>query len=167
MTSHLLAIDTPLGRLALTAHDTALVSALYDTDDTDLPTETAHPVLLAARAQFEAFFAGRLRDFDLPVDPAGTPFQKAVWTALRTLPHGATSTYRDIAARVDRPQAVRAVGTAIGRNPLLVIVPCHRVLGADGALRGFAAGLHRKAALLRLEGRADTRWRDLPEGVFA
>ena len=90
--------------------------------------------------------------FDLPLDPAGTAFQLAVWEQLRTIPLGTTTTYGDIAARVGKPQASRAVGAAIGRNPIGIIVPCHRVVGSSGALTGYAGGMDRKIALLTLEG---------------
>ena len=105
-----------------------------------------------AGRQLDEYFAGQRRTFDLPLDPAGTPFQQAVWLQLRTIPLGTTTTYGDIAARVGRPAASRAVGAAIGRNPIAIVVPCHRVVGASGSLTGFAGGLERKTALLTLEG---------------
>ncbi|MFN8622492.1 MAG: methylated-DNA--[protein]-cysteine S-methyltransferase [Chloroflexota bacterium] len=105
-----------------------------------------------ATRQLDEYFAGARRTFDLPLDPHGTPFQQEVWLQLRTIPMGTTTTYGDIAARVGRPHASRAVGAAIGRNPIAIVVPCHRVVGASGALTGFAGGVERKAALLRLEG---------------
>ncbi|WP_418958538.1 methylated-DNA--[protein]-cysteine S-methyltransferase [Streptomyces tritici] len=105
--------------------------------------------------QFEEYFAGRRERFDVPFAPSGTEFQRRVWRALEDIPYGTTATYGDIARRVGSSGAgVRAVGTAIGRNPLLVVRPCHRVIGADGALRGYAAGLERKERLLALEGAA-------------
>lgn len=105
-----------------------------------------------ATRQLDEYFAGARRSFDLPLDPAGTPFQLAVWEQLRTIPAGTTTTYGDIAARVGRPAASRAVGAAIGRNPIAIVVPCHRVVGSNGSLTGFAGGLERKTALLTLEG---------------
>lgn len=102
--------------------------------------------------QLDEYFAGRRRSFDLDLDPAGTPFQLAVWEALRSIPYGTTTTYGEIAARIGRPGAGRAVGGAVGRNPLSIVVPCHRVVGSDGSLTGFGGGLGRKTALLELEG---------------
>ena len=101
--------------------------------------------------QLDAYFDGRRRAFDLPLAPAGTPFQLAVWEKLRRIPYGETTTYGAIARRIGRPAASRAVGAAVGRNPISIIVPCHRVVGGDGALTGFAGGLDRKRTLLALE----------------
>lgn len=105
-----------------------------------------------AAEQLGAYFAGELRDFELCVAPAGTPFQLEVWHALASVPYGSTVTYQALAARVGRPRGARAVGQAVARNPLLILVPCHRVLPADGRLGGFASGPECKAALLQLEG---------------
>ena len=102
-------------------------------------------------AQLDAYFAGARRTFDLRLAPSGTPFQLAVWDQLRAIPSGETVTYAELARRVGRPGAARAVGSAVGRNPISVIVPCHRVVGSDGELTGFAGGLDRKRALLELE----------------
>ena len=102
--------------------------------------------------QLDEYFAGERRSFDLALDPHGTPFQLAVWMQLRTIPTGQTTTYGEVAARLGKPSASRAVGAAVGRNPISVIVPCHRVVGASGALTGFAGGLDRKRTLLTLEG---------------
>ena len=110
--------------------------------------------LAALRGALEAYFAGRAVDFDIPLAPAGTPFQQAVWQALRGIPYGATASYAEIARHIGRPRAVRAVGLANARNPIAIIVPCHRVIGADGTLTGYAGGLERKQALLELESRA-------------
>ncbi len=101
--------------------------------------------------ELDEYFAGRRRAFDLVLAPAGTPFQLAVWEELRRIPFGGTTTYGELARRVGRPTAARAVGAAVGRNPISIIVPCHRVVGSDGALTGFAGGLDRKRALLALE----------------
>jgi methylated-DNA-[protein]-cysteine S-methyltransferase len=105
-----------------------------------------------ATRELDEYFAGTRRSFDLPLDPHGTPFQLAVWEQLRTIPPGTTTTYADVAARVGRPGASRAVGAAIGRNPISIVVPCHRVVGSGGSLTGYAGGIERKTALLRLEG---------------
>lgn len=112
-----------------------------------------HPLLVAARTQLEEYFAGDRREFDLPLRPAGTPFQQRVWTALCTVPFGHTVTYGEIARRVgvDPRTTSRAVGTANGSNPIPVVIPCHRVIGANGTLTGFGGGLGRKQVLLTLE----------------
>lgn len=109
-------------------------------------------LLERARDQLREYFEGRRKAFDLPLDLVGTPFQRAVWQALLVIPYGETTTYSGIARRCGRPQAVRAVGGAIGRNPVSIVVPCHRVVGSDGSLTGFGGGLPRKRALLQLEG---------------
>jgi methylated-DNA-[protein]-cysteine S-methyltransferase len=107
--------------------------------------------------QLRAYFAGALRRFDLRLAPAGTPFQQTVWRALLDIPYGETVSYGEIARRIGRPAAVRAVGAANGRNPLAIVVPCHRVIGSDGRLVGYGGGLPAKVALLELEGRAAGR----------
>jgi len=112
------------------------------------------PLLLEAADQLGAYFAGELHEFDLPLAPRGTPFQRGVWDAVSAIPYGSTATYADIAAAVGRPSACRAVGAANGRNPLPLIVPCHRVIGAAGALTGYGGGLERKRSLLDLEAAA-------------
>jgi methylated-DNA-[protein]-cysteine S-methyltransferase len=109
------------------------------------------PVLAEAARQLRAFFAGELTTFDLPLAPAGTPFQRAVWDALRAIPFGETRSYRDVAVGLGAPSAVRAVGAANGKNPLAIVVPCHRVVGSSGALTGYAGGLARKRWLLAHE----------------
>jgi methylated-DNA-[protein]-cysteine S-methyltransferase len=108
-------------------------------------------VIDAAAAQLSMYFAGELRSFDLPLAPTGTAFQRQVWTALRSIPYGSTASYRQIAEAIGNPAATRAVGTANARNPLPIIVPCHRVIGADGSLTGYAGGLDTKRYLLTLE----------------
>jgi methylated-DNA-[protein]-cysteine S-methyltransferase len=149
---------SPLGTMTLAATDHALVGAWF-TDEAHLPDLTAcqhqadHPLMRQAAAQLDAYFAGHRTRFDLPLQlDTGTSFQNAVWQALLGLAFGATSTYGFISDQIGRPKAVRAVGAAIGRNPLSIIVPCHRVIGASGSLTGYAGGLHRKTALLKLEG---------------
>ena len=118
----------------------------------DAPERPGDLLIQEAATQLEDYFNGHRRVFDLPLDLHGTPFQKAVWAALLRIEPGRTRTYSDIAVTVGSPQAVRAVGTAVGRNPVGIIVPCHRVIGRNGALTGYAGGLDRKQALLRLEG---------------
>jgi methylated-DNA-[protein]-cysteine S-methyltransferase len=112
------------------------------------------PLLLEAADQLSAYFAGELCDFDLPLTPRGTPFQLSVWDAVSAVPYGSTATYSEIAAVVCTPAACRAVGAANGRNPLPVIVPCHRIIGAGGGLTGYGGGLDRKRTLLDLEAAA-------------
>ena len=114
-------------------------------------------ILKETQQQLKAYFEGKLHQFDLPLDlNAGTPFQQAVWQALLKIPFGKTTSYGALSSSIGKPLAVRAVGTAIGHNPISIIVPCHRVLGADGSLTGYAGGLHRKAAFLKLEGARTT-----------
>jgi methylated-DNA-[protein]-cysteine S-methyltransferase len=117
------------------------------------PSAPDHPVLQEVIRQLGEYFAGRRTEFVVPLDLAyGTAFQQSVWQALLTIPQGGTASYSEVSARIGKPAAVRAVGAAIGRNPVSIIVPCHRVMGAGGALTGYAGGLERKSALLRLEG---------------
>lgn len=153
-------VDTPIGPMLLAATDDALAGAWFDGqshhpggfDAVPRPGPGGHAVLDAATRQLADWFAGERSSFDLPLDPwGGTPFQRGVWLALRSIPHGETRCYADIARACGRPAAVRAVGAAIGRNPLSIVVPCHRVVGSDGALTGYAGGLDRKRALLALE----------------
>ena len=142
---------SPIGPLTLHAHDGALTS-IWMEDDPDLPERTGYaPPLAEARIQLDAYFAGDLRVFDLPLAPAGTDFQLRVWNELTRIPYGETISYGELARRVGDPGAARAVGLANGKNPLPVIVPCHRVIGADGSLTGFGGGLDRKRRLLELE----------------
>jgi methylated-DNA-[protein]-cysteine S-methyltransferase len=155
---HATHVDTPLGGVTLAATDLGLCGLWFDAqrhapDTTDWQLDADHPVLREAAAQLGDYLAGRRAAFDLPLDLShGTAFQQGVWNALRDIPRGATASYGTLGARVGRPAAVRAVGAAVGRNPISVIVPCHRVIGADGALTGYAGGLARKTALLTLEG---------------
>jgi methylated-DNA-[protein]-cysteine S-methyltransferase len=149
---------SPLGRMILAAVGDRLLGVWFD-DQAHLPDLSAcasdpdHPLLQRTALQLTQYFAAQRRTFDLPLaSVAGTPFQQAVWRALRDIPFGSTSSYGELAARIGNPAAVRAVGAAVGRNPLSIIVPCHRVIGASGSLTGYAGGLHRKTALLKLEG---------------
>jgi methylated-DNA-[protein]-cysteine S-methyltransferase len=118
----------------------------------DAPVLPNDALLARAAAQLQRYFAGESMAFDLPLDLLGTPFQQSVWRALLTIPAGSTQTYGGIAKNVASSLAVRAVGGAVGRNPVSVIVPCHRVVGADGSMTGYAGGMDRKLALLKLEG---------------
>ncbi len=150
-------IDTPLGPMVLAASPQGLNGAWFDgqrhqPDPTPWPQALHHPVLREAQQQLLAYFAGRRRHFALPLDlSGGSAFQQAVWQALLGIGPGATTSYGALAAALGSPRAVRALGAAVGRNPVSVIVPCHRVVGSGGALTGYAGGLPRKEALLRLE----------------
>lgn len=153
-------IDSPVGPLRLVASDVGLVAVLWENDDPlrvrlgPLAPNDAHPILVEAARQLRGYFAGEITAFDLPLDMRGTDFQKSVWAALLTIPYGATRSYGAIASAIGRPSASRAVGAANGRNPLSIVAPCHRVVGTNGHLTGFAGGLAAKALLLALERRA-------------
>ena len=146
-----LAVDTPFGPMVLEGEETLtrlwLPNALPD--DRGRGEET--PLLRVARTQLLEYLSGARRSFDLPLDPAGTAFQRSVWEALRAIPYGQTRTYGEMAAAVGRPKAVRALGQANHVNPLPIFIPCHRVVGKNGALTGYAGGLDLKGALLALE----------------
>ena len=142
------AVDTPIGTLWLGGGELGLTHVAFErTREAGPPRRLA----TAARQQLAAYFAGELEGFDLPLAPAGTGFQRRVWEAVAAIPYGATASYSEIAAAVGRPAACRAVGAANGRNPLAIVIPCHRVVGAAGALTGYGGGLGRKRALLDLE----------------
>ncbi len=148
-----LTLATPLGPLRLISDGEALTAATFDLGDEADGPEGADAVLDAARRQLSAYFDGAPVAFSVPVRLGGTPFQERVWAALREIPHGATLGYGALARRLGMPQAAQAVGAANGQNPVAVVVPCHRVVGADGSLVGYAGGLERKRALLALESR--------------
>lgn len=156
-------IRSPVGQLTLVGSNRGLAAVLWEDDDPSRvrlgqSKESAnHPVLLRAQRQLEEYFAGKRRKFTVKLDPAGTDFQTRVWKALRTIPFGETRSYGQIAEQIGSHKAVRAVGAANGANPLSIIVPCHRVIGADGKLTGFAGGLAVKARLLALERRSGVR----------
>jgi len=149
---------SPLGRILLAACANQLVGVWFDgqahqPDLAHCPGAPDHPVLLQAATELSEYFTGQRRRFDVPLTTAtGTPFQQAVWQALQGVPAGSTCSYGELARRIGKPAAVRAVGAAVGRNPLSIIVPCHRVVGSNGSLTGYAGGLPRKTALLQLEG---------------
>ncbi|MFC5473363.1 methylated-DNA--[protein]-cysteine S-methyltransferase [Paraherbaspirillum soli] len=149
--------DSPLGKLLLAATEAGISGVYFEEHrhfkgkDDGWQYAPEHPHLMRAAQQLDEYFAGRRRQFDLPLDLHGTEFQQAVWRGLLDIGFGQTSTYTQHAGHCGKTNAVRAVGTAIGRNPLSIIVPCHRVLGMSGALTGFAGGLERKAYLLRHE----------------
>lgn len=150
-------IDSPLGTLTLAASDAGLHAIEFPRNVHPVPRgagwrESGHRLLDALQAQLGEYFAGQRRQFDLPLAPQGTLFQREVWAMLAQIPYGTTWSYGQLAQRLGKPDAVRAVGAANGRNPLPIVLPCHRVIGADGALTGFGGGLPAKAWLLRLEG---------------
>ncbi|MGI9335072.1 MAG: methylated-DNA--[protein]-cysteine S-methyltransferase [Gammaproteobacteria bacterium] len=146
---------SPIGELVLATNGQALATILFPTEQRGHPQpgwRRDDALFAHARAQLDAYFAGELRTFDLALDLAGTPFQCAVWEALLDIPYGETTSYGALATRIGRPKASRAVGSANGSNPLPIVVPCHRVIGANGDLTGFGGGLPIKRWLLRHEG---------------
>ncbi|CAN7251279.1 methylated-DNA--[protein]-cysteine S-methyltransferase [Pseudoxanthomonas sp. LjRoot168] len=157
-------LDSPVGTLTLAANEDGLHAIEFPCNrhpaDREGWTPGDHRVLDMAARQLDAYFAAKRRDFDLPLAPRGTDFQRTVWMALAGIGYGETISYAQLAQRVGKPTAMRAVGAANGRNPLPIVLPCHRVIGADGALTGFGGGLPTKQFLLELEG-AQPRSRDL------
>ena len=142
-----------IGTVLVVADNEAIVAIrLVDDPADDAPP--SRPLLGRARGQLEAYFTCVSRSFDLPLRPEGTEMQKQVWTFLQTIPHGETRSYGEVARAIGRPTSSRAVGAANGRNPLWVVVPCHRVIGANGSLTGYAGGIERKRWLLALEARS-------------
>jgi methylated-DNA-[protein]-cysteine S-methyltransferase len=141
-------VETPIGRLWLATAGGGLGSIAFH-GPAGATSDDA--LLREAEEQLSAYFAGELRRFDLPLSPRGTEFQRRVWDAVAAVPYGTTTTYSRLAAAIGRPRATRAVGAANGRNPLPIVVPCHRVIGASGALTGYGGGLDVKRALLALE----------------
>ncbi|MEA3308657.1 MAG: methylated-DNA--[protein]-cysteine S-methyltransferase, partial [Chloroflexota bacterium] len=159
--AYFMTLSSPWGELWLCATERGICYLAFGTTDVgfsflarhglEKPQAAARPWLTAAQAQLDAYFAGSEREFGLPLDLRGTSFQRAVWIALLQIPYGETRTYGEIATAVGRPSAARAVGQAVGTNPVSIIVPCHRVIGADGTLTGYGGGLERKRGLLQLE----------------
>lgn len=156
-------VPSPLGPIVIAATDQGLAGLWFAENQRHSPVEltgpaawpedAGHPVLQQASRQLGDYFAGRRSQFDLPLDlRCGTAFQQSVWQALLDISQGEVTSYGEVSRRIGKPAAVRAVGGAIGRNPISIIVPCHRVTGSSGALTGYAGGLDRKTALLRLEG---------------
>ena len=149
--------DSPLGQILLVAGDTAL-TGLHFVDEKYYPgvatgwqRAPGAKMIVRARRQLDEYFAGTRTEFDLPVEPEGTDFQRGVWRTLQDIPYGTTINYGTLARRIGNASASRAVGAANGRNPISIVIPCHRVIGANGDLTGYAGGMARKAALLRLE----------------
>ena len=151
---------SPVGKLKLVASDKGLAAILWENDREDrvklgaMTEQPDHPVLVETKRQLGEYFAGQRTAFDLPLDFHGTDFQKSVWAALLRIPFGETRSYAEIARELGRPTASRAVRAANGKNPISIVAPCHRVIGTNGALTGFAGGLDGKAFLLELEGAA-------------
>jgi methylated-DNA-[protein]-cysteine S-methyltransferase len=151
-------MSSPVGQLKLVASDTGLAAILWENDDPKrvrlniVGEDPGHPILVETERQLREYFAGKRRRFSVKMEFAGTEFQRRVWQALLAIPFGETRSYGDIARELGNPAAVRAVGAANGRNPISIIAPCHRVIGATGKLTGFAGGLEAKARLLALEG---------------
>lgn len=160
-------IESPVGPLLIASDENGLCNIEFR--QSSHPADRGawqggnSPVLDATEKQLDQYFSGKRRAFDLPLSPHGTDFQRRVWKALRTIPYGQTISYAELARRVGNPRASRAVGLANGRNPLSIIVPCHRVIGADGSLTGYGGGLAIKESLLRLEGALP----DMEPGLFA
>jgi methylated-DNA-[protein]-cysteine S-methyltransferase len=153
MTTYTTTVDSPVGPLLLTSDGTALTRLLFDAEpDPGWSTEPCD-LLDRATTQLGEYFRGERTGFDLPLEPAGTPFQRVVCEALRGIPYAETINYGQLATRVGNPRASRAVGLANGRNPISIVVPCHRVIGTNGSLTGYGGGLDRKRTLLDLERR--------------
>lgn len=155
-------MESPVGKLKLVASDKGLVAVLWQKDRPtrvrlgELAKDDQHPVLLKAERQLGEYFAGKRKEFAIPLDMRGTPFQKNVWEALLAIPFGETRSYGQLAKQLGNSNATRAVGAANGRNPLPIIVPCHRVIGSSGSLTGFGGGLETKAYLLTSRGNGTT-----------
>lgn len=156
-------LASPLGPLTAAATAQGLALLWFDAPDlADVPVQPTHPWLAQAAAELERYWQDPRQPFRVPLDLQGTPFQREVWQALVTIPSGRTCSYAHIARQIGRPTAMRAIGAANGANPVGLIVPCHRVIGADGSLTGYAAGVERKAALLRHEARQGELLAGLP-----
>ena len=147
-------LDTPLGTLTLEASERGLSSIRFPNRPKSIAGKlTSNNVIKLAKQELTAYFASQLKEFSVTLDWHGTAFQESVWRALSAIPYGETLSYADIARAIGRPQSARPTGGAVGRNPLPIIVPCHRAIGSDHALTGFTGGLNIKVALLELEGR--------------
>jgi methylated-DNA-[protein]-cysteine S-methyltransferase len=153
MTLFELTRESPIGRLTLIASEEALVGLFMEVPGSKVPAAEKRRTSLLDRvsAELDEYFEGTRESFDVPLAPEGTDFQRRVWAVLRMIPFGATCSYAEVARKVGRPRAVRAVGAANGRNPIGIIIPCHRVIGADGSLTGYGGGLPRKQWLLAHE----------------
>jgi methylated-DNA-[protein]-cysteine S-methyltransferase len=154
-TRYCIEIATPLGKLFATAHGDAITGVYFDGQKyfpSDLlPSNDINAVLMQLRTEIDEYFSGARRTFSAKLLPRGTTFQQQVWKQLEKIPSGKTLTYAEVAGLLGKPTATRAVASAIGRNPISVVIPCHRVIGSNGSLTGYAGGIERKAALLQLE----------------
>lgn len=151
-------IDSPVGALSIVASEKALISLMWGKSSDNFkkvatPGDENHPILEMVEKQLSEYFEGERKEFEIPLSPVGAEFQKQVWKELSKIPYGKTITYGDQAKRLLKPNASRAVGAANGKNPIGIIVPCHRVIGASGSLTGFAGGIEAKKFLLELESR--------------
>ena len=150
--------QSPLGTMLLATREEKLVGIWFagqrhQPDTSDWARDDRHPLLRRVKTELDEYFAGRRHAVDLPLDmECGTAFQQSVWRALLAIPYGSSTSYGTLSSAIGRPGAVRALGAAVGRNPFSIVVPCHRVIGASGALTGYAGGLDRKTTLLQLEG---------------
>jgi len=143
---------TSIGLISIVEKNGAITELFFGKEYQPIDsTELETPLLKEAARQLEEYLDGKLKSFDLPLAPEGTDFQQTVWSALREIPYGETCSYKEVAETIGRPKASRAVGTANNKNPILIITPCHRVIGADGKLVGYAAGLEVKEKLLEME----------------
>ncbi len=153
---YLSCMDSPVGRITLTSNGLALIGLAFEEErhprDRSGAIQEPDAILIDAERQLQEYFGNWRQSFDLPLQPEGTEFQREVWTLLGQIPFGETISYLDLAKRVGKEKAVRAVGMANGRNPISIVIPCHRVIGANGALTGYGGGLWRKELLLRHEG---------------
>ena len=142
-------INSPVGNLSLVEQDNQLVGVKYTENDlTQIPE---NEIIILAKNQLDEYFAGQRREFTLPVNPVGTEFQQRVWQELSLIPYGTTMSYQEVANRLGDPKCIRAAATANGKNPLAIIIPCHRVIGSSGEMTGYAGGIQRKKDLLTLE----------------
>lgn len=150
-------VESPVGALKIVVNDQSLLAILWDKEKPnrvrlgEMSEDKKHPLILETEVQLNEYFQGKRKAFSVPLETPGTAFQQDVWKLLGKIPYGEKWTYKEMAMKVGRPDAVRAVGTAIGRNPISIIIPCHRVIASNGGLAGFAGGLDRKQLLLDLE----------------
>lgn len=155
MNQYYTSFTSPLGQIIMQSDDHGLLGVWFETQTTQPEVlgeyTDNHPILTNTIKQLQEYFAGERQQFDLPLAAKGTEFQQKVWHALSKIPYGETWSYQDLANAIDNPKAVRAVGLANGKNPISVIVPCHRVIGKNGKLTGYAGGVERKEKLLKLE----------------
>lgn len=150
-TGNLEYFDSSLGKIKVTASNKGITSILFVKQGEEILAASPNHLTELACTELQQYFTGQLKQFSLPLDVSGTQFQQQVWQALLSIPYGTTCSYADIANRLNNPKAVRAVGAANGKNPVSIVVPCHRVIGANGRLTGYAGGLDRKERLLNLE----------------